>query len=208
MLPQWSGFYVGANAGGALQSTVLADKDCNLSCSSQTMNGSGFTAGGTAGWNHQFGTGVVGVEADFNWAGFKDSFSDPDWAGVANGTIHSAEWKWFATVRGRAGVVVDRAFLYGTGGLALVNVNDFGQSLVTGCANRGCYSITGVQAGIAAGFGVEYALAGPWSAKAEYLYIGLPNKNVQDSVRTNPSDIYGAKSDAHIVRLGVNYHLN
>ena len=207
LLSQWSGFYVGAVAGGALQNTVLVDKRCNLSCSSQTMNGSGFTAGGTAGWNHQFGAGVVGVEADFNWANFKDNFTDPNF-NSNRGTIHSAEWKWFSTVRGRVGIVVDRTFIYATGGLAFVDVNDFGHSLNNGCDNEGCFSISGVQTGIAAGFGAEYALAGPWSAKAEYLYVGLPNKNTQDLVLASTSNIYSAKSEAHIVRLGVNYHLN
>jgi opacity protein-like surface antigen len=32
----WTGFYIGANAGGGFQNTTVEDKACNLSCSSLT----------------------------------------------------------------------------------------------------------------------------------------------------------------------------
>jgi opacity protein-like surface antigen len=201
----WTGFYIGGVAGGALQNTIMDDKDCNLSCSSQNLNGSGFTGGVTGGWNYQFGSGVVGIEGDFNWAHFKGSFTDPQWSNP-NGTIHSAEWKSFSTVRGRAGLAVGQTLIYATGGVAFVDIDDFAHSLTTGCSTRGCFSVTGWQTGLAAGAGAEYAFWGPWSAKAEYLYVGLPTKNTHDLVLVPTFNTYNVKSDAHIVRLGLNYH--
>ena len=63
----WTGFYIGANVGYGLGNVVIDDKDCNLSCSSQTLNPNGFTAGGTIGYNWQYGSTVWGIEGDWNW---------------------------------------------------------------------------------------------------------------------------------------------
>jgi opacity protein-like surface antigen len=200
-LYRWDGFYLGVAAGGALQNTIIDDKICNLACTSWNMNGSGFTAGATAGWNFQFGHGVLGIEGDINWDNFKATFTDPDWP-----SYHSAKWNGFGTVRGRAGVAFDRVLMYATGGLAFVKIDDFGQSSPSVCDNNGCFKVNGVQTGIAVGGGFEYALSGPWSVKGEYLYVGLPSKNTHDLVRTGTSDMYNVMSNAHILRVGLNYN--
>src|SRR5205085_4826040 len=102
----WAGLYLGVVGGGALQTTVIDDKNCNLSCSSQHLNGSGGTFGGKIGYNYQFGrSGLIGVEADINWADFKAELRDPQW--IPNGSLHSTKWNSFSTVRGRAGLTVD-----------------------------------------------------------------------------------------------------
>jgi len=204
----WSGLYIGGVIGGALQTTTIDDKNCNLSCSSQNLNGSGFTGGGVIGWNYQFGAGLVGIEAEFSGANFKADLVDPQWS-TPNGTHHHAEWDWFSTVRGRVGLTVDRALIYATGGAAFVDVNVTGRSASDVCASRpGCFGLSGVQTGLAAGFGAEYAFARNWTAKAEYLFIGLPSRNVHDSVRTSTTDQYNISSDAHILRVGVSYLFN
>lgn len=203
-LAQWNGFYVGANVGGGLQNTIMDDKNCNLSCSSQHLNGSGATAGGTVGWNHQMGAYVFGVEGDFNWDNFKDSFTDPNWNGFG-GTIHSAQWDWFATARARAGVTIGHTLLYATTGFAFVHVNDYGDSPDGSCIS-GCFSVSGVKTGLAVGVGAEYALSGPWSVKGEYLYVDLPTENTHDLKFSPTWATYNVKSDAHILRLGLNYH--
>jgi len=60
--------------------------------------------------------------------------------------------------------------------------------------------------GWTAGGGVEVKLTTDWTAKIEYLYVGLQDKSYftpAPSVTINPS----ARPDDHIVRLGVNYKL-
>jgi opacity protein-like surface antigen len=84
----WSGFYVGANAGGGLQSTTIDDKESNLSSNSLAFSKGFATVGGTAGFNYQFGPGLVGIEGDINWSNFKDSLADPDWTRVRTQLIH------------------------------------------------------------------------------------------------------------------------
>jgi outer membrane immunogenic protein len=171
MLPcLWLGPYVGANAGFQWTSNVGG------------LSPSGFTGGIQGGYNWQNGPFVYGVESDFNLSNAGGTFADYQFSNP-----------WFATVRGRAGYVVNNVvFLYGTAGLA------FGISTVT----RGGLSNTSGHAGWTIGAGAEFGLApfgfGPnWSAKVEYLYLGLSQGAVLPVSSNFPSNV---------VRVGVNYH--
>jgi len=91
-------------------------------------------------------------------------------------------------------VVNDVVFVYGTAGLA------FGVSTVT----RGGLSDTSGHAGWTIGAGAEFGLApfglGPnWSAKVEYLYLGLSQPTVL------PASV-SSGFPSNVMRLGVNYH--
>ena len=137
----WTGIYLGATAGYNF-GTVSPTGGANI-----TTNG--FLIGGTLGGNYQFGSFVVGIEADgdynsMNNAGFKID--------------------WLATVRGRAGYAIDRLLLYGTGGGA------FAPASVSG----GNTTMTGWTAG----GGVEYAFTPNWTAKAEYLYVDFVSPSI------------------------------
>jgi outer membrane immunogenic protein len=94
----WTGFYLGINAGYGLANVVIDDKDCYISCSSQNLTPNGFTAGGTIGYNWQLGSTVLGLEGDWNWIDAKKTISDPDWP-----SEHQANLNSFGTVRGPPG---------------------------------------------------------------------------------------------------------
>jgi hypothetical protein len=95
------------------------------------------------------------------------------------------------TVRGRLGYAGGTWMPYVTGGLAFGNFqagNIFGTSNTT-------------NAGWTLGAGVEYAFAGNWTVKAEYLYVDLGNFNCSTCIAgTNVS------STMNLVRGGVNFH--
>src|SRR5690242_2411029 len=59
----WTGFYVGANIGGAWSNGAIADvvTGANLNTDS-----SGFIGGGQVGFNYQFNTFVLGLEWDID----------------------------------------------------------------------------------------------------------------------------------------------
>jgi outer membrane immunogenic protein len=196
----WTGFYIGANAGYGLGNVVIDDKDCNISCSSQTLSPNGFTAGGTIGYNWQFGSTVLGIEGDWNWIDAKKTIDDPDWP-----SQHRAEIKSFGTVRARAGLALDRTLLYLTGGVGFVNQNV--HAIITEpCTSQCGFSKSDTKAGLAVGAGAEFALSGPWTAKAEYLYINVPADNsIPDVLPNFTSDQYNVKTDLHVVRAGLNY---
>jgi outer membrane immunogenic protein len=202
----WTGFYLGGTIGGGIHNSTIDDKDCNLSCSSLAFSKAFGTVGGTAGYNYQFGPGVVGIEGDINWSSFKDSLADPNWDNPS-GSFHSTKSEWFSTVRGRFGLAVDRVLIYGTGGVAFVDRNVTGND-IAGTCTRACFSIKETAVGAVGGVGAEYAFAGPWSIKAEYLYVMTPTARAQDlnTIRALRSyNQYAVTDTMQVLRLGVNY---
>ncbi|MGA2495475.1 MAG: outer membrane beta-barrel protein [Roseiarcus sp.] len=138
----WSGFYVGANAGyGAGSPSVgFAPNDPNAyygSCSGlnsatcppgASLGLSGGLAGGQIGYNRQLDANwLVGAEADYDWSGAHGTTNSNFLLGsvgpstfVAKQSIQS-----FGTVRARVGVIPTATLLiYATGGLAFGTVRD------------------------------------------------------------------------------------
>jgi outer membrane immunogenic protein len=197
----WSGFYVGGTVGGAFHSSTSGDEDESYQYANTTNSAGAFVGGLTAGYNYQFGNGLVGIESDINWSSFKATSHN-----LSYDDYFDSSWSWFSTVRGRAGLAVGNALIYATAGVAFVqtrhNLYYTGSSYYCGYYQT-CNSET--VTGFTAGVGAEYMFNHNWSMKAEYLYIGLPNKNYID-----PTSGYNVsfKDDAHIGRLGINYHFN
>jgi outer membrane immunogenic protein len=144
----WTGFYVGVYGGYAWANADLegfGDDDVE-----------GGLAGGTIGYNQQFGNWVAGIEADGGWAGIEEEV-----AGV------SVETQWTSTVRGRIGYAFDNFMIYGTGGAAIADI-DVGAPV----------SDNDTRFGWTAGGGVEAALTDNISAKAEYLYMDFGDDDI------------------------------
>jgi outer membrane immunogenic protein len=171
----WSGFYLGINGGGA-----WGQSSWTTTGSSDTSGG---FVGGTIGYNYQIDQAVIGIEGDIDWADINGSTS------AAGKTSDS----WLSTVRGRLGYGADRFLPYITGGLA---VGDIKASL-PGFAGG---SVT--NAGWTAGGGIEFALPGHWTAKAEYLYVDLGNFNCGISCGATGQTV---SFTANLFRGGINY---
>ena len=173
----WTGGYVGINGGYG-----FGRSDVSAPFASGSFNTSGGVVGGTVGYNYQMGQAVFGLEGDVDWSNIRGS--------SACGAGFSCETKnsWLATARGRIGYAFDRVMPYVTGGLAVGDI----KSSVSGLG-----SSTQTKAGWTLGGGVEAALAGPWTAKIEYLYADLGRG----------SSILGSdtKFNTSLVRAGVNY---
>jgi outer membrane immunogenic protein len=138
----------------------------------------GIAGGVQVGYNWQSGPLVFGVEGDLQASGADDTF---------------APWKfsnpWFGTVRGRIGYAVSNVLFYGTGGLAFGELRGETFGL----------SETHTDAGWTAGVGAEFGFAPNWSAKLEYLYVGLSDSRFSITGASNGYQ-FG------VVRAGVNYH--
>ena len=164
----WQGPYVGANIGYQWGSVNNTGSDPQ-----------GVMGGIQAGYNWQYGQVVFCGETDLQMSDADDSF---------------AGWKfsnpWFGTLRGRAGYAMSNILLYGTVGLAYGTLR--AESLSLGIReSRTTYGWT-------AGAGMEVALTGNWSAKAEYLYVDLNDRSFNLD-GTN----HGITSS--MLRFGVNY---
>src|SRR6266567_206449 len=116
----WTGFYVGLNAGAA-------STDGSLTAVAQTpffFSENRFTdTFRQTGYNYQSGMSVFGVEADATWLDVKSTIntgSDPFFFGKAGSASISSSIDWLVTARARAGIAATPALLvYVTGGLAV-----------------------------------------------------------------------------------------
>ena len=144
--------------------------------------------GGTVGYNWQFGTWVVGLEGDIDWANIKGTTN----RGCVGGC--SSENTWLGTARGRLGYSFDRWMPYITGGAA------FGDVTTT---NPGFSGATNTQVGWTAGAGVEFAIASNWTAKVEYLHYDLGSFNCGVGCNGFLND--NVKFSADAIRGGVNF---
>ena len=191
----WTGFYVGANAGGGWQSTDYTTNltNCNVLgvCGAGLVFGvpanqalgsalgtgsggrsSGFIGGFQAGYNFQVSSVVLGIEAD--WDYFKRSNSQGG-TGIATtgdplAVTNQSNSNWLATVRARGGLAWDRLLVYVTGGAAFSKI-DYTQTMLTTLGtSSGTTTVSQSKAGWTVGGGLEYAFTNNWSGKIEYLY--------------------------------------
>jgi outer membrane immunogenic protein len=206
----WTGFYVGVNAGYGLANVTIDDQDCNISCSSQTLTPNGFTAGGTLGYNWQFGSTVLGIEGDWNWIDAKKDISSVDWP-----SAHHAEIKSFGTARARAGLALDRTLVYVTAGAGFLDRDVSAICAPTSDCFGSGFSSSDTKVGLALGAGVEWAFYDRWSAKLEYLFIKTPTENQIPDVNINAPTFehcngrdfcnFNVSNDLQVVRVGINY---
>jgi outer membrane immunogenic protein len=178
----WTGFYLGINGGWGFGHSNWS----GIPTGDFSVNGG--LIGGTAGYNWQFGQAVFGLEGDLDWSGISGSTTTNCPAGCKTSN------NWLSTVRGRLGYAGDRWMPYVTGGAAFGDI----KATVPGFAG-----VDTTKAGWTVGAGVEYAFAGPWSAKLEYLYVDLGNNNCGFSCGAVSPDNVNLKTN--IVRGGINY---
>jgi outer membrane immunogenic protein len=171
----WTGAYVGINGGYGWGSSSYSGP---LTGSSSLTGG---LIGGTLGYNYQVGQAVLGLEGDLDWSNINGSTT------CAVGISCSTHNHWLGTTRVRLGYAADRFMPYVTGGAAFGDINN----------NVAGLSATSTKAGWTVGGGVEAALAGPWTAKLEYLYVNLGRGG----------GIAGSDAgfNTNIVRAGLNY---
>lgn len=167
----WTGFYAGVNAGYGWVSGNNGYYDPTFGFIERGGDEGGFVGGAQIGYNYQIGSFVVGVETDLQYANLSNSgLSDSD--------------DWFGTVRARAGVAIDRALVYATGGFAYAD-------------DTGGWTVGG---------GLEYAFTNNLTGKVEGLYVNLNNDN---GYRVYGVGGFNNRDDNDtefgVVRAGLNY---
>ncbi len=175
-LYNWTGFYVGINGGGGWGTSSFS-----APFTTGSFDTSGGLVGGTLGYNWQVGQVVFGLEGDLDWSNIRGS-------SPCGATSCETRNDWLGTVRGRLGYAFDRFMPYVTGGAAFGNIK-------TSIAGVGSSNETNI--GWTLGAGLEAAIAGPWTAKIEYLYVDLGDGGA----------VAGSTADfkTNIVRAGLNY---
>jgi outer membrane immunogenic protein len=165
----WTGFYLGALGGfswGNADTDAVGDIDVD-----------GFDVGGYAGAAWQWGNFVVGAEGDV-----LVPFGDGDSGGI------DVEQGLNGSLRGRAGIALDRFLLYGTGGIAATDLEIEG----------GGTSDEEVLWGWTAGAGAEAMLTDSITARVEYRYT-----DYEDETFTLGGGAVDTDFTTHAIRGGV-----
>ena len=219
----WTGFYVGLNAGYAQNRIDASGEGLPIIPSTgaltfQDFQSSGGFGGAQVGYNYQWGHVVAGVEADAQWSGINGTssftFTTPIHSGGVCGAgcfgtrTFTQQMKSFETLRGRLGAAFDRVFIYGTAGFIWAQLDEsanwiFPTPLATYPASS---SRTG-QGGVWGG-GVEYAFANNWTAKAEALGYRLGSDTFVGNgtlAGVGTGAQYILRTDGWLVRGGINY---
>jgi outer membrane immunogenic protein len=188
----WTGFYIGGFGGyGWGNHDRINDAGFANSYSS-----SGAIAGGLAGYNWQIKNFVLGVEGDLAWADIKgnDNFT--------GGTLDETTLRWVGTIRGRAGIAIDKWLLFGTAGWAYGQQRHVNTNLAVGID-----AFSSNTSGWTAGAGVEYAFAPNWLGKVEYRYYDFERYSRAGAPVTTPNGNvpYSVASQYQTVTVGVSY---
>jgi outer membrane immunogenic protein len=220
----WTGFYVGVNAGGAWgrvdpfynfdNPRVIGPGAQNAfvqSLTNQPQKTSGFTGGGQVGYNYQVQQLVFGLEADINFTDLRQSRTSPTigppiCAPPGCSITQSYSTDWLATFRARAGFAAGSWLLYATGGLAVADVRYNDIVNFPGSVNTGSSRET--RAGWTAGVGAEWAFSPNWSIKAEYLYVDLGSTSyilINNSIPLATIPVDHNRLTENIGRVGINY---
>lgn len=184
----WSGFYVGANAG-------YGWGEGHEGLDFGKFDTQGLVFGVQGGYNMHWQGFVVGFEVDAMLGsvdGGKDLFFKNKSASLRS------SMDWAGTARIRAGFPVENFLIYGTGGVA------FGEWKTRFRFDNGIdiesFRDTQFHLGWTIGAGIEYGLSKNFSVKAEYLYLDFGKEKYRVGAERTSID-----QNLNMIRLGVNY---
>lgn len=212
----WSGFYVGANAGllsaqsqlNGYTPTSATFNYCwedlaNTACRGQSQTANGVLAGLQIGYNFQHGKWIYGFEADLGLSSAKANLS-----GGTYGFSIDTGVSVLSTARLRVGYTFDNSMVYATGGLALAKTRD--QYMQSYFGTPYSWAKAGWRAGWTLGAGIEHMLTKNISIKGEGLYYDLGSTNLESTGTVGSTYAWGVrtKMDGFVARIGLNYHFH
>jgi opacity protein-like surface antigen len=194
---EWSGLYVGVEGGGDWGRSKHINSANDVT---PEFGVNGGIAGGTIGYNVQFGSAwLFGLEGDMSWLSASGSSANQPPFNPASSS--ETREPWLSTARIRLGTVTaDRWLAYITGGVALADVEAIAHQ-----ENGESSSQSRIRGGWTAGAGVEYAFDRNWSAKLEYLHVGLNEASYLTPAIIGVNRAAGVPLSDEIVRAGINY---
>ncbi|MBV8241515.1 MAG: TonB-dependent receptor [Hyphomicrobiales bacterium] len=220
----WNGYYLGVNAGygwGRSNTDAFFNDIANATAfrtnSSAGVRGS--VLGIQTGYNFVSGRWLWGVEADLSLTGQVGNpiFTCPAFTCNPNGAVVAAfdqnqKIDWFGTLRQRWGVLVTPDLLvYGSYGAAIAGISTAGNVFgfdPNGIPAISAFSNRSINAGWAAGGGVEAHLGGHWTGKVEYLYMkfGSATTNMNNQgIMTLTTQFNSRSITDQLLRVGLNY---
>lgn len=203
----WSGFYVGANAGyGTTRNCwdFVSFGGVPLTAGEGCYDSDGAVAGGQVGYRWQSSAFVFGLEAQGNWADLSGSrVSSPAAVAVAGDLTINSRLRAFGLFTGQVGYAWNNVLLYAKGGAAVVDNRYFHTFTAT---NLLINSTEETRWGATVGAGVEFGFAPGWSLGVEYNHIFLERDTFAFAAApggVNTSNSIG--QDVDLVTARINY---
>jgi outer membrane immunogenic protein len=192
----WSGFYVGGHVGygvGEVEDGVFDSGGGPGPFALEELEPEGVVGGVHAGYNHQWGWFVAGLEADVTFGDLNDDLT----SGVSS---VSEEIELMASGRVRVGAAFDNLLVYGTVGAGYVE-REFSQDYIAGDEPLESDDI-----GLVYGGGLEYAW-NSWSFRAEGLYYDVDlDEDDLTSLGDGDAADFLDRGGVLVGRVGVSYN--
>jgi outer membrane immunogenic protein len=219
---QWTGFYFGAHAGVGWGTKVATTAPFALGVALVTPEVStnkleAGLGGGQIGYNFQGGAGLfggqwfVGVEAEASWSRLKDTVACSAAAAIPglgpvpiDGTC-SSQVDALGSIALRYGTAFDRLLIYSKVGAAWTR-DRYLDVVSTPAFAPLDFEAHETRWGWMTGIGLEYAFAGPLSAKIEYNFMHLGTENVRYTIVPGGGFVNTAMRErVQVLKIGVNY---
>jgi opacity protein-like surface antigen len=211
-LPQWSwtGFYVGAHAGGGFgahawtTSATTALQGISTNGSFQGLGSTqGLLGGGQIGFNYQFGRWVTGLEIAASAAdieGYSKCLTN-----VTKGVSFTCynDVSSIGTMAGRLGETWGNLLIYNKAGVAWVTDHSIAQS----SSFPNIFNESSTRWGWMVGSGLEYAFSPSLSAFVEYDHLDFGTKNITYVDQSGLAPVVAFQQQFNLVKLGVDYRL-
>src|SRR6202521_4028021 len=208
----WSGFYIGADGGGALGRNcwnVTSFRGPVAPFSEGCRDASGGVAGGQVGYRWQSASWVFGLEAQGDWAdlrGSNVSLFIPAWT-------NNSKIEALGLFTGQVGYAWNNVLWYVKGGAAVADEKFFGTVTATGALFD---SASETRWGGVVGTGLEYGFAPNWSVAVEYDHLFMGNRNITSTSLGVLAGIPAGgifrtdsiRQDVDMVTARINYHFN
>ncbi len=209
---EWTGFYIGANVGGAfgdVNLTGVSDVTTYVNIlpgQELQFEPDGVLGGLQIGYNYQMSDWLFGLEVEGHGMDFDSAlgvFTEPD--------IASVESEWGATATARLGFILNaNSLLYVKGGYATGNIKTSYLD-TSGIPNTtGSFETDEIHHGWVVGAGFEHAIGESTSFGVEYNYIDLGETDHSAFASGSGGGLVVNNVDAqfHTVTARLNYHFN
>jgi outer membrane immunogenic protein len=197
----WTGFYVGADIGGAWGNANLWVPGAFGNSFSHNTQNNGVIGGGFVGYNYQVNNFVLGLQGEFDGlSNSKNRYTSP--LGYYQDVYQTqASQNWIASIDGRLGYAFDRTLIYAVGGVAWSDQSASLTNLSTGYG----VSRSNTRTGYDVGGGVEYAFTNNWTGRIEYRYYNFGNSNTVWNDGVLNGAFYRTTLTNNVVRVGLAY---